>query len=552
MRAPAALALLVAVAGCGGISGPGALRFANAPPVALVNDRRPIEQPKERSPGITEYYFRLDVVRPLERALEVGPARRAANVNSLGEVPDSTWFTNRIGVRPVSPAAIRRGPGDGGPDVSRPLSVEGIKVGGSAIGFTAKDARGDTYIIKLDEAGHAETESSADVIVQRLFWAFGYNVPENHVIELRRDQLELAADATMSDMTGKSERPMTEDDLDHYLALVDAGEGVYRVLASRYIDGEPIGGIAAEGTRAGDPNDTVPHQLRRELRGMKVLAAWVNHTDLKTHNSLVSYDPEGRYLIRYFLDFGKSLGTWARIEGRLYMGQRDRWGFEAAARSLFSLGLWVPPWERRVEYPDYRGLGYFDAESLDPDRWSQHHRWPPFDQSDRFDHYWAAKILLAFRPAHIRAAVGAGRYSDPRTAAWVSRVLIERRRKLLRWAFSRVAPLDRFSVRDRRGGFALCFEDLWVVAGLGEPLDEIEAESHDFAGRALGEIELEDEGLGRGARHCLGPIRAGAGRDSYTIVELEGERAGVELLPLYVHVARSRGGGFRVIGVDRR
>jgi hypothetical protein len=158
----------------------------------------------------------------------------------------------------------------------------------------------------------------------------------------------------------------------------------------------------------------------------------------------------------------------------------------------------------------------------------------------------------AFRPAHIHAAVAAGRYSDPRTAAWVSRVLIERRRKLLRWAFSRVAPLDRFSVRDRRGGFELCFEDLWVVAGLGEPLDEIEAESYDFAGRALGEIELEGEGRGRGARRCLGPVRAGAGRDSYTIVELEGERGGVELLPLYVHVARCRGGGFRVIGVDRR
>ena len=32
------------------------------------------------------------------------------NVNSLDEVPDSTWFTNRIGRRDMSMAEIVRGP----------------------------------------------------------------------------------------------------------------------------------------------------------------------------------------------------------------------------------------------------------------------------------------------------------------------------------------------------------------------------------------------------------------------------------------------------------
>ena len=35
---------------------------------------------------------------------------RAMNVNSLDEVPDSTWFTNRIGRREMSIAEIVRGP----------------------------------------------------------------------------------------------------------------------------------------------------------------------------------------------------------------------------------------------------------------------------------------------------------------------------------------------------------------------------------------------------------------------------------------------------------
>src|SRR5262245_47852313 len=35
---------------------------------------------------------------------------RAVNVNTLDEVPDSSWFTNRIGIRDLSIAEISRGP----------------------------------------------------------------------------------------------------------------------------------------------------------------------------------------------------------------------------------------------------------------------------------------------------------------------------------------------------------------------------------------------------------------------------------------------------------
>ena len=35
---------------------------------------------------------------------------RAVNVNTLDEVPDSSWFTNRIGVRDLPIAEIARGP----------------------------------------------------------------------------------------------------------------------------------------------------------------------------------------------------------------------------------------------------------------------------------------------------------------------------------------------------------------------------------------------------------------------------------------------------------
>src|SRR5215203_112208 len=39
--------------------------------------------------------------------------RRAANVNTLDEVPDSTWFTNRIGRRAMTAAEVAKGPDSG-------------------------------------------------------------------------------------------------------------------------------------------------------------------------------------------------------------------------------------------------------------------------------------------------------------------------------------------------------------------------------------------------------------------------------------------------------
>ncbi len=35
---------------------------------------------------------------------------RAGNVNTIDEVPDSSWFTNRIGARPLTADEIARGP----------------------------------------------------------------------------------------------------------------------------------------------------------------------------------------------------------------------------------------------------------------------------------------------------------------------------------------------------------------------------------------------------------------------------------------------------------
>lgn len=549
-RALAAIAAVAVGAACGGaVEGVGQLRFVNRPPVTVVNDRRPIPAPAFRQQGLVEYYFHHEMSRPAVAALALSRPRPAADVNSLGEVPDSSWFTSRIGVRDLTPAEVRRGPGrGGGPDRSGPWKVDGVKVGGAAIGLKIHDARGDRYIVKFDDRDHPETETGADVLVERLVWAFGYNVPENEVVETGCDRLVLAAGAAL-ELQGGDERPMTQADLDRYLALVRPASGRCRMLASRLLDGVPVGGFSPEGVRPDDPNDTVAHEDRRALRGQRLLFAWFDHVDVKSQNTLSVHEPRRRALVHYFLDFGKSLGVFARVDDLIYTGYRTWWGLSSTAKSLFSLGLWVPPWERRVDVPRLRGVGLFDAETFDPATWTTHHRWLPFERADRFDEYWAATIILRITPAHVRAAVEAARYSDPRAAAYVERILLERRQRVLRWALSRVAPFERFEARgaDR---FSLCFDDLWVRHGFGgEGRTRYQAVTHDFDGHDLGKRTAWPR---RGSRVCLPGLIPGRSHDGYTIVQLSSRRGSDAVTDLYVHLARNRRGELAVIGIDRR
>ena len=74
------------------------------------------------------------------------PARdvRARNINTIDEVPDSSWFTNRIVARPVSVEEAVRGPVTGGGPAPGTWTVVHAKEAGFSPGFTIEDAAGDT------------------------------------------------------------------------------------------------------------------------------------------------------------------------------------------------------------------------------------------------------------------------------------------------------------------------------------------------------------------------------------------------------------------------
>ncbi len=546
------IAVFAALAACSKPAALTAVRFHNRAPVWQVNDRLDTEEPPEQFVGTNRYFLAAHYLEPIDRYLAFENPRPAQNINSLGEVPDSTWYVNRAGIRELTVTEMRRGPNaTRGPDRGGPWKVLSTKTGGSAVGFLVEDVAGERYLLKFDTPGLPEAETAAEVVSQRLLWALGYHVPENDVVEFAGDQLVLADDAVIEDRRGH-ERPMTIADLRERLALVDPlADGRFRALSSKLLPGKPIGGFLPTGTRPGDPNDRVPHELRRDQRGLCVAMAWLNHGDIKPQNTLDVWVrdpalPNRRYLVHYLLDFGKTLGVFGKADARPSSGYRYAHDLTASLQSLVSLGLWRQPWEHAAHYPELPGVGFFDSETFTPSEWKPHYTWRPCQIADRWDRYWAAKTLLRLTPELIRAAVEEGRYSDPRAVAYLSKVLVERQRKIGRAYLQAVTPLDDFAVAEDAP--ALCFRDLWLVHGLGQEPTRYSLTSFDQQGRRLGTRRATADNTGRS---CVAVQTAEDGH-GYTIVSIA-TRRGSDALPLVrVHLARNPATGtLRVIGLER-
>ena len=153
-------------------------------------------------------------------------------------------------------------------------------------GFTIQDSTGEIFWIKFDPESNPEMASGAEVISTKFFYAFGYHVPENYLATFSPDQLVIREGATTKDEDGR-QRPLTKEDIDEILdAAAQQEDGSYRVLASRNLPGRPVGPFRYYGTRPDDPNDIFAHEHRRELRGLSVFSAWLNHDEVRSTNSL--------------------------------------------------------------------------------------------------------------------------------------------------------------------------------------------------------------------------------------------------------------------------
>ena len=376
--------------------------------------------------------------------------QRALNINTLGEVPDSSWFQNRHGRKRMSIEELVRGPNTGnGPSADGPWSVIGAKTEGITPGFRIRDSRGDVYFIKFDPPQNPEMATAAEVISTKFFYAMGYNVPENYLTFFTREQLLADAKAMITEASGR-ERRLENSDLDAILKRVHKlGDGTYRAVASKQVQGAPLGPFQYHGTRPDDPNDIFPHEHRRELRGMRVFAAWLNHDDSRAINSLdvLVGKPGHRYVRHYLIDFGSTLGSGSVSAQKPRAGWEYMWEPTTALKRIATFGLWDKQWVR-VSYPDYPSIGRFESTAFEPESWKPEYPNPAFLNATDDDTYWAAKIVMSFTGDDIRAIVKTGQLTDPSAEEYLVTTLMARRDKIGRYWLTRKSSFDDFTFED--------------------------------------------------------------------------------------------------------
>jgi hypothetical protein len=198
--------------------------------------------------------------------------------------------------------------------------------------------------------------------------------------------------------------------------VLDAN-GTYRVHASKALPGLPVGVFTYHGTRGDDPNDVVPHEHRRELRALRVFAAWVNHHDVIAINTLDTLVRQGdQFIVRHHLiDFGSTLGSAALRPRRFDHGHQYAVEPGNLLTNALSFGLHVRPFER-VRYRDLPSVGRFSADRFDPERWKPEVPNPAFLRARADDLFWGARRVMAFTDEMIRAAVASASCSDARAA----------------------------------------------------------------------------------------------------------------------------------------
>lgn len=389
--------------------------------------------------AMTVYQLRKIVDRDL------AGGREAADVDALDEVADSTWFTNRHARRRLSPAALVRGPNvDGHAPAERgPLVVVAAKPKGMTEGFVVRDAKGDRYLLKFDPPGYPGVPTGAEMVCTKILHALGWNVPENFLVSIDPRRLTVAAGGE-GHAAGLGEAEMQA-----ILARVDHGaDGRVRAVASRWLPGKAKGGFATLGRREDDPDDLVPHEDRRELRGLRVVAAWINYTDARRGNFFDGFVPDpqagaGRgHLVHYVLDFSSALGA----------GNDDwkppRYGHEyffdppTIALRAVTLGMAHRPWDDLpLVHP---ALGYFDADTFDPEAWRTTYPNPLFAAATVRDRFWGAKLVSTLTDADLHAIARTAAWSDARAESILVDLLRRRQRAIARAYFDvrRIDPID--------------------------------------------------------------------------------------------------------------
>lgn len=529
-------------------------RFPLADPMWKDPDQQPFAgKPKEYWSGLVWDGADQTVFRPISRFFAVDPAGESVNVNTLDEVPDSSWFDNRIETIVRSKSDLALGPCKGKPPlgVTGPWTILSSKPNGYNPGFMIKAEDGRKFLVKL-ETDQPERASTADAIGTRLYWAAGFTTPCNMIVYMKPDILHIDPKA-MGEEGGKKV-PLQQK---HVQKVFERSrrekDGTYRVSASLLLDGEPLGPWTYNDTRNDDPNDVVPHEDRRELRGSRVLAAWINHFDAREQNTLAMWREaeKGHGFIHHdMLDWGDSLGSnwdWDALSRRI--GHSYYLDFGDVLQDFVTLGIPRRPWDKVQYGPAGDTLSYFDVENFEPEAWKPGYPNPAFGRMSERDGAWMARIIARLDDAALDAIVDEAKIRSTIYHSELVRVLRARRTKILHRWLGRLSPLTNPVVENDK----VCLDDLVITA----KLDEAAKRGYvlrAYVGDALEEVPMPDPTSPTLGKVCAKlPHVAGATKTNprYLVVDVVGvSPAFSKRAPLRVHLY-DLGDAFKVVGLQR-
>jgi hypothetical protein len=532
-----------------------ARQFPFAEPIWVDADQRPFDElPEEYFSPFGWDAANQTVFRPISRFFAVDPAGEAVNVNALDEVPDSSWFENRIGRFGMSPERVAQGACTTPPlDPNKPWTVKGAKPDGANPGFVIKGPDDKRYLVKFDGVLQGPRATAADVIGSRLYHAAGYHSPCNRIVYFDRALLKIAPDASVEERDG--ERPLTEKDLETVLSkALRLSDGRYRASTSLFLEGKPIGPWTYQGTRDDDPNDVVAHEDRRELRGMRILAALINHFDSREQNTFASFVEVGKnagYVRHYMLDFGDSLGSlWTPPMLGRRIGHAYYLDVPYVVEDWITLGLVKRPWESAEFGRSGAVFGYFDVALFEPELWRPGYPNPAFSRMSERDAAWMARIIAEFSDAHLEALVATADLRDPILVGELSRILKGRRDRILDRYLTRLSPLAHPRVERLPNGARLCLVDLLLSSG--------RAKQRSYVGRAYlteRRIELGQSRPDARARSCVtlpAVPESSSDKPRYLIVDVIARTPGLSAqLPARVHLYHLGGSDYRIVGLER-
>jgi hypothetical protein len=305
--------------------------------------------------------------------------------------------------------------------------------------LTIHDAVGREFWLTFDAPGYPDLATTAEIVTAQLYRAAGYHVPT--VAPLRFDPDRQLAHPSESLRISLAELP--RDDAGRLRA------------AAHYIPGHAVGAFSFSGRRTDDPADSIPHEQHRELRGLYVVAAWLNHTGLFRGTTLDVAIEDSTPAVRHYL-LGLETALDAARGGRPKVeraGREATWDAGKIAGRLLTLGFFAVPWERD------------GAAEFDPEHWTPGFPNSAFAHRTTRDGYWGAKRVGGISNQQIAATVWAAQPSDSARAQALIGMLQARRTATLRFWYSRVTPLEELAIAAGEER-TLQFSDLLVAEGL--------------------------------------------------------------------------------------